>query len=350
MKSINYFLFAVFVLMSLTSLSQPIKNYEAQWKKVNEYVSKNLPKSALTEVKKIYEQAKKEKQEAQIVKSLVYSIGLQQQTREESEIAGIKEIEKEILLNKEPATALLKSLLADEYWQYFQRNRWKLYNRTNTVNFNKADIATWTMEDLHKKISEIYLASIKNVALLQQTKLEPFEAILIKGNVRYLRPTLFDLLAHRALQYFKNDEREIKKPAFAFEINQQEAFAPVADFVNAKFITKDSLSLQHKALLIYQDLIAFHLNDTRKDALIDVDIERLEFVKQTSVLANKNELYKKALENIIAKYPDNPVTAQAGFLLAAHYESLAATYDPFKDTAHRYTLSLIHISEPTRPY
>ena len=336
MKSINYFLFAVFVLMSLTSLAQPIKNYEAQWKKVNEYVSKNLPKSALTEVKKIYEQAKKEKQEAQIVKSLVYSIGLQQQTREESEIAGIKEIEKEILLNKEPATALLKSLLADEYWQYFQRNRWKLYNRTNTVNFNKADIATWTMEDLHKKISEIYLASIKNVALLQQTKLEPFEAILIKGNVRYLRPTLFDLLAHRALQYFKNDEREIKKPAFAFEINQPEAFAPAADFVKATFITKDSLSLQRKALLIYQDLIAFHLADTKKDALIDVDIDRLEFVKQTAVLVDKNELYKKALENIIAKYPHNPVTEQASFLLAAYYEGLAATYNPLKDTTHRY--------------
>ncbi len=337
MKSTNFFLCLVFLLISLTSIAQSIKNFEAQWKKVDEYVSKNLPKSALAEVKKIYELAKKEKQEAQIIKSLVYTIGLQQQTREESEIAGIQEIEKEILLNKEPAASILKSILAGEYWQYFQRNRWKLYNRTNTLNYTKTDIASWTSEDLHEKISELYLASLKNKTLLRQTQLQPYEAILVKGNVRYLRPTLFDLLAHRALQYFKNDEREIKKPAFAFEINQQEAFAPVADFVNAKFITKDSLSLQHKALLIYQDLIAFHLNDTRKDALIDVDIERLEFVKQTSVLANKNELYKKALENIIAKYPDNPVTAQAGFLLAAHYESLAATYDPLKDTAHRYT-------------
>ncbi|MFN2438890.1 MAG: MG2 domain-containing protein, partial [Chitinophagaceae bacterium] len=336
MKSTIFLLFLISLLINLPSIAQPIKNYEAQWKKVDEYVKKNLPKSALDEVKKIYIQAKRDKQEAQVIKSLVYTVGLQQQTREESEIAAIQEIEKEILLNKEPATSILRSMLAGEYWQYFQRNRWKLYSRTNTANFNKADIATWTSDDLHKKISELFLASIKNASLLQQTKLEPYNAIITKGNARHLRPTLFDLLAHRALDYFKNDEREIKKPAFAFEINQPKSFAPAEEFVKVKFTTKDSLSLQHKALLIYQELIAFHLPDTKKDALIDVDIDRLEFVNHTAVLADKNELYKKTLENIIAKYPDNLVTAQAVFLLAAHYESLAATYDPFKDTTHRY--------------
>ena len=43
--------------------------------------------------------------------------------------------------------------------------------------------------------------------LLKLTKLQPFDAIITKGNVRYLRPTLFDLLANRALGYFENDER-----------------------------------------------------------------------------------------------------------------------------------------------
>ena len=98
------------------------------------------------------------------------------------------------------------------YWNYFQQNRYKLYQRTNTVNFNKKDIATWTADDLHKKIGELYVASIKDENLLQQTKLEPFDAIIIKGNVRYLRPTLYDLLAHRALDYFKSDERDITQP------------------------------------------------------------------------------------------------------------------------------------------
>src|SRR5205085_9333837 len=114
------------------------------------------------------------------------------------------------------------------------------YNRTQTVNFNKADLATWDAEDLHKKIASLYLESIDNEKLLQQTKLEPFDALITKGNMRHLRPTLFDLLAHRALGYFQNDERDIAKLAYAFEIDQLNAFDAAPDFVRIKFTSKDS--------------------------------------------------------------------------------------------------------------
>ena len=55
--------------------------------------------------------------------------------------------------------------------------------------------------------------------------------IIVKGNTRNIRPTLYDLLAHRAIEYFNNDERDIKKPAYAFEIDQASAFDPAADFI-----------------------------------------------------------------------------------------------------------------------
>ena len=336
MRSIQYFvLFATFIVTG-KSFAQ-VKNYEAQWKTVDELVQKkNLPKSALEEVKKIYALAKKEKQDAQVIKSLVYMTGLQQDNRENNQVQAIKDIEKEIALNKEPAVSILKNLLAGLYWQYFQSHRWNLYNRTNTINFKKDDIATWTIEDFHKKIGDLYLQSIKNDQLLKQTKLEPFDAIIIKGNVRNLRPTLYDLLAHRALDYFKNDERDLKKPAYAFEINQPEAFAPAAEFVNHRFTTKDSLSLQHKAVLIYQDLIAFHFKDTKPDALIDVDIDRLEFAHTNAVNEAKDSLYVKALEEIINRFTANKTTYQAGYLLAAYYNQQASQFDPLKDTTHRY--------------
>jgi hypothetical protein len=332
-------LFAILcsILFSTRSSAQTIKNYEAQWKKIDELIKKkNLPKSALEEVKKIYSLAKNEKQDAQVIKSLVYMVGLQQENREENEIQAIKEIEKEIAINKEPAASILRSLLADLYWHYFQRHRWQLYERTNTISFNKEDIATWTLEDFHKKISELYLQSLQNEIVLKNTKLQPFDAIIIKGNVRYLRPTLYDLLAHKALDYFKNNERDIKKPAYSFEINQSEAFALAAEFAVYKFVTRDSLSLQHKALQIYQKLLQFHLSDPKPDALIDVDIDRIQFVYQHSVLENKEEYYRQALSNVTKKYTVSPQVSQAWFLLAVYYESLAAKYVPLKDTANRY--------------
>jgi hypothetical protein len=312
--------------------------YEADWKKVDELIQKkNLPKSALEEVKKIYAKAKRESQDAQVIKSLVYMTSLQQENREDAGINAIKEIENEIRSAKEPAKSILNSLLADLYWQYFQRHRWQLYDRTNTVNFNKDDIATWTVEDFHQKISSLYVLSLQNKSLLKNTRLEPFDAIIVKGNVRSLRPTLFDLLAHKALDYFRNDERDIKKPAYAFEINQEEAFAPAAGFASYEFSTKDSLSLKHKALQIYQELIRFHLNDAKPGALIDADIQRMQFVYQNAVTENKDSLYTAGLQTIFSKYKTNPVAAQAGYLLAAHYEMLASQFEQSKDSAHRYS-------------
>jgi uncharacterized protein YfaS (alpha-2-macroglobulin family) len=339
MKSIKSLLFLAIILCSAIHLhAQKIKTYDAQWKKVDELLLKELPKSALAEVQKIYAQAKKESQEAQLIKSLVYMTNLQAENREDNDVLSIQELEKEVGQVKEPSTSILKSLLANRYWQYFQQHRYQLYNRTNTAGFKKDDIATWTAEDLHKKISALYLQSLQNKTLLQSTKLDEFEAIITKGNTRKLRPTLYDLLAYTALNYFKNSERDIKKPSYAFEINQPEAFAPAAAFAKATFTTNDTLSLHHKALLIYQELIRFHSSDKDPSAPIDVDIERLQFVYQNAVMANKDDLYKQALEQLTSYWQNTPAATQAWYLLAAYYYQLGQQYEPLKDTTNRFAI------------
>ncbi len=334
-----FILITLIILSNINMYSQgPIKNYEKEWKQVEVYSNKGLPKSALSEAKKIYELAKKENQDAQTIKSLVYIIGLQNETREENEVFSIREVESEIANSKEPTTSILNSLLADIYWNYYQQNRWKFYNRTNTVDYKKTDIATWSAENFHKKIGELYLLSIKNEKKLQQTKLETFDAIIEKGNVRHLRSTLYDLLAHRALNYFENDERDLNKPAYAFEIDKADAFGPAKEFIKIKFITKDSLSLQYKALLIYQKLIGYHINDPKPDALLDVDIKRITFIKTKSVHPEKDQLYFDALNHIAEQYKKIPAAAQASYLMAMVYKEKADTYDPYGDTTNRYSL------------
>ncbi len=314
----------------------PVKKYDAAWKKVESLVQKSLPKSALVEVKKIYQLAKKEKQDAQIIKSLLYIAGLQEETRENNEVFSIKEVEKEIEVSKEPVSSILNSLLAEMYWNYYQENRWNMYNRTKTSGFKKDDITTWAADDFHKKIGDLYLKSIQAENTLKQTNLQPLDAIIIKGNVRHLRPTLYDLLAHRALDYFKNDERDITKPAFAFEIDDASAFDPAPGFIRQKFANKDSQSLQYQALLIYQKLVTFHLKDAKPDALLDADIQRLEYVREKSVHPNKDQLYFDAINHIANQYGNHPAAAQAWYLVANYYEQQASGYKPYGDTTHRY--------------
>ena len=338
MKIITYFFLTLILFFYLNDTNaQTAKSYKEEWAKVDAFLQKkNLPKSALEEVKKIYASAKKEKQEAQIIKAVIYMTNLQQQLREDNEQTSINEIKKEIAISKEPVTSILKSYLATLYWQYFQQHRWQLYNRTPTTEIKRDDVLTWSTEDFHKEISALYLQSIQNKKTLQQTSLLRYDAIIEKGNARYLRPSLYDLLLYKALDYFKNDERELKKPSYAFEINGEEAFAPAEQFIQLNFKTKDSLSLQHKALLIYQELLRFHLNDEKKDAFIDADINRLNFVYSNSVHEDKQLLYIAALQNMIRQWGLQSTALNAHYALAKVYEELASGYNPLADTTYRY--------------
>jgi hypothetical protein len=56
-------------------------------------------------------------------------------------------------------------------------------------------------EDFHKKIGELYLQSIQMKNYYSKTKLQPFDAIIVKGNTRAFAQHYRDLLAHRALEY-----------------------------------------------------------------------------------------------------------------------------------------------------
>ncbi len=332
-------LLTFFVIYTLSFMSaqsqQPIKNYEPAWKKVDDFIKKQLPQSALTEVKNILTLAKKEKQEAQVIKSLLYISNLQGATRENNETIAIKELEAELSQVSGAGKALLHNILAQSYLSYYEAIRWQLYERTQTVSFQKEDIATWGNEDFHKKIGDLFIASLEPEATLKATKLEPYNALIQKGNMRHLRPTLFDMLAHEALSYFQNDERNINKPAYAFQLDQAAAFEPVADFIHRKFPTQDTASLQYKALLLWQKLLAFHATDEKYDALIDADLGRLSFVKSISTHPDKEELFFQSVNHIAHQYEGVPAAAQAWYLVADYFYNRGSSYKPYSDSSYR---------------
>ncbi len=324
------------LLTLVTTAQQKLKIYEKEWKRVDSFILKGgLTQSALKTVKTIYSLAKKEGNEVQVIKALLYQADLQKNSKDALK-KNILQLEAETAIAKEPAKALLQSITAYNYLLWLQENRYRLYNRTQIVNFKKDDLSTWGAEELHKKIGELYLASLSNEKLLQQTKPEPFDAIITKGNVRSLGPTLFDLLAHRALYYFQNNERNIVKPADAFEINDAIAFANANQFMHHRFSTTDSLSRQFKALQLYQRLLQLHAGDSIPDAFIDVDIARVVYVYNNTTAENKEALYVKALEQIGNRYGYIPAATQAWYYLAQWNAGQAGEYDALKNDTNRY--------------
>ncbi|HTL08995.1 MAG TPA: MG2 domain-containing protein, partial [Chitinophagaceae bacterium] len=321
----------VFVSVLTLSAQQKMTNYAASWKKIDSLINKaGLPQSATTEVNKLYLLAKKEGQDAQAIKALVYLVNLQQNSAEDADAKSIALLTREAASATGASKAILQTLLADKYLDYYQVHRYQLYNRTTIAAPPAADFTSWSVQDFNTSITALYLAALSNKSLLQQTSLTSFEPIIIKGNARALRPTLYDLLAQHALVYFQNTEREVTKPANSFEMTDKMAFAPAGVFAKASLATTDSASLHYKALLIYQQLLGFHLQDAKPDALIDADINRLQFVHQHSNAADKDSLYEKALTIIWEQYPAVPAATQAGYLIAQLHAGRAADYRPLQ--------------------
>lgn len=335
----SLFAWAAIIVSQLTYGQPKMNDYIAQWKKTEALEAKGLTQSAKENVLAIYNEAVKEKNDAQQIKACMYLIKYRNMVEEDSHENNIFYVDTLIDKAQAPAKNILQSMQAQMFWQYLQNNRWKFYNRTALTEEKSKDITTWSLTKLHQQIAKLYKASLSGTALLKATQLEGFDAVIIKGeNTRQLRPTLFDFLGHRALEYYTNDERDVNKPAYQFTISDKNAFAPATTFVTAKFATKDSTSLYYKAIGLLQELLQFHINDTDPAALLDADIIRLNFMKNKAVMEDKNKLYEAALKQLVANYPNNPHAAQASYLLAAFYYERGLEFDPLGKSDNQYEI------------
>ncbi len=185
-------------------------------------------------------------------------------------------------------------------------------------------------QDLIREIVKYYQASLEESDKLKKIPIKEFDDILVYGTTEhsYLRPTLYDLLAHQALAFFVNDEASVTQPVYKFELKSENDFSQAEDFVDINYTTKDSLSLKFYAIQLYQELIAFHLDDKEKDALIDVDLARLNFVRSQSVNSQKDSLYISAIVEMEKDFANVPYSSLISFNKAQYYYNEGTKYDP----------------------
>jgi hypothetical protein len=311
--------------------------YEKSWKKIDSLIHRRgLPQSALEEVNKLYASAKKERQEGQWIKAVIYRQQLSLNAEQDLPMAALERIEEEIRSAPPRVAAVLKSLEAEQLYDYLKQQRYRLSARTETPQDSSADISTWSAGRLHKKIRQVYLGSLADERLLQETNLAPYDAVILKGNVHDLRPTLYDLLAHRALDYFQEDDPEQPLSEDAFLMDNPVVFSDAESFSHYSFSGSDTNSNHLVALRIFQNLLRFHAGDAKPDAEADADISRISFVNRYAVMPGKDSLYLSALRSITDLYSSLPAAAQAWYLQAAYFSQRAASFDPVADTTDQY--------------
>ncbi|HNW97173.1 MAG TPA: alpha-2-macroglobulin family protein [Bacteroidales bacterium] len=314
-------------------------NYTKAWAKIDSLLAKGLSKSALEQVLVVYKNAKAENNAPQFVKAVMYKMKLDNNLNENSFDSSIANLKTEINETAFPIKPVLHSVLAEMYWRFYSTNRYRYYQRTETVAYKEYDIQTWTLKQILNEVVKNYVASLTDYENLKKTKLNLYDDIIIRDTLsRKFRPTLYDFLAHRAVDFFMNDESEITKPAFKFDIDKEEYFKPYPDFVKLNITTKDSLSLKYYAAVILQDLIKFHANDADPSALIDVDLKRMSFVKNNSTLDFKDSLYLQTLLALESKFSNSASSTDVTYAIAQHYYSNGLKYKPLQSDENKWML------------
>jgi uncharacterized protein YfaS (alpha-2-macroglobulin family) len=312
-----------------------MNTYDAEWKKAESlWHEKGLPESALTEVRKIYSTAAKENNPIQQVKALLYMAQLTAVNTEDADLKQLEFLEKQLPGAKEPIASLLQNMTATAYWQYFQEHRWEIRDRTNVANPGE-DIATWPAATFQQRIHEHFRQSLADRAYLQMQSLDAYQPLITKPETgkdqvgtTALRPTLYDLLAHAALRYYTQEESfgmprplgHAGMPRLSADNAGQDflldslAFAPADQFAGHLFKAEDSASLHFQALLLFQELTRFHLRDKQPEALIDLELQRLQFAREMSNHPQKDALYSWSLVALELRHATSPAIAQAVYL------------------------------------
>lgn len=328
--------FLMILLFSATINAQ--NNFKDLWLEVAKFEVDGLPKSALNIVDEIYEKATKANNSPQIIKTLFYKSKFALTLEEDAQLKVINNFKEHISKSDYPTKNVLENILANLYWQYFNENRYQFYNRTKVANTTEKndDFRTWDLDNLFSEIHCYFEASLQNETELQKIAITDFDDILqIKNDAKTYSPTLFDFLANNALQFYKTTETSITKPAYQFQIDSASFLGDESAFAKLSMNSKDILSLQLNALKVYQKLIAFHLKENNKNALAEINIQRLNFVNEHAIFNDKESVLLASLISSKEKNKNHEASALYAFEIAKIYRDKARSYS-LENTENRF--------------
>jgi len=307
-------------------------DFAQAWKQVEALESKGLTKQALDTVEAIYTKAQSQEKTQQRIKALLYKSKYLQTLEANSQSKIIKLVKNEIKSSEIVTQRILENIYATMLWQYYQQNRHRFLKRSvKESHFNLSptdDFKQWDLQTLLYQIHTYYQRSLTSAKELQNTPLTHYSLLLSENKASTsIRPTLYDLLSHNALEFYTSKENSIIKPAYKFQLNDAKFLATSQEFIRLPLAAKDSLSLQFQALKIYQKLLKFHEKSNDEEAYVIINIERLNYTYKHSIINNKDAIFINTLRKEGKKIKTRQTSTLYGFELAKHYRNIGSRYD-----------------------
>jgi uncharacterized protein YfaS (alpha-2-macroglobulin family) len=330
------------LLFSTAKFTQAQTTYNNIVFRIDSLSAMGLPKSALVEVDKLDKLAHQSNNAPQIIRAVIYRITFQSYLQEDALVPIIKTLKTDIQQATFPVKPVLQSLLAGMYWQYYQQHRWDFNHRTR-LEKPDPDYTRWDLQSLVTETDKLYRQSLQNTTELQNTSVGVLNGVLTgDASTRYLRPTLYDLLAHRALDFYLDEEPALPKPRNPFNLRDARLFSDSRTFATLKLSTTDTASTLYRGILLLQQATAFHLQKNNTEALADLDLKRLKFLHKQLPTPDKDKLYLTGLQQVADSFAGNPIVADVWVLLGQYHEekdSLVAAFENYNKAVTLYPKS-----------
>lgn len=293
-------LFGVFTWAQKSNSTQFM---ESRWKKVEELDKKQMPESALKEVKAILAQAKKDKNSGQILKAMIYRMKFTTDKNPDEMIPLMQEFETETAKTANPADkAVMYAMTAELYNNYYQSNQYNIDRRTDLGGTTPDDVKEWTKKHFVSKIVELSNLSLVNPDVLKKTDALKYRDILKRGtDSRVIKPTLFDFLAYKRIDLLKNFANSDGNlyPNRPVQINITRASS-----AGTELSTGDA-SIQQQITETYNQLIDYNRQKDNKPALIYAELQKLLFENP-----NRDDEFLTKINALEKKYNDNEAAVE----------------------------------------
>ncbi|CAG5080107.1 alpha-2-macroglobulin family protein [Parvicella tangerina] len=293
-----------------------IGDYPDRWKKIDSLNNLGLYKSALQEVNEIYELARKDKNYPQVIKAQMHRLKYNTYLTDDDYIQAIYEMDSLTEHAEFPLKQISHLLTAKIYHGFYNSNRWTIMNRTNTQDFDNKDVRTWDLRKIAQTITYHYTMATSESDRLSKVSTDDFKDILANRtaenyeNMLKYRPTLLDFIGQECLTFFQSAEFGLSQSDLRCTLDDVNLLRNNKDFLKVNIHCQDSLANKIYAAQLLQQLTTLHLNDETPEALVNLTIQRLKFIKNNLTVENKEKVYVNTLDELITKYLTNPVAAE----------------------------------------
>jgi len=199
---------SVFLLMLFFINFSAQNYYDSQWKKVEENYKKGTYKSNLPIILDIQNQAMRDNNAIQIIKSLKAEFSILKQTHDDTQndenskfFSKLQSTETKL---KGDEKQLFHLLTLEFINDYYDNSSWKINQKTNIDNQNLSQIETWSKLDFKNYLAKNYSDLEKENSVLKKIQTQKYKEIFeATENLDYF-PTLLDWSNYNYIEFLRN--------------------------------------------------------------------------------------------------------------------------------------------------